>query len=116
MLADKQPLVSLSAQLSKLNSINKQPPSLAGDISYTMAQAEMPKASPEAIYIGGGLIVGGILASLGINNNKIIYGISNLIPSPLNLQYVVNKYREDKFISIAGFVYNYPCSMSCDKG
>ena len=42
-----------------------------------MAQAVMPKASPEAISLGGGLIVGGILASLGINDNRIISGIPN---------------------------------------
>ena len=40
-----------------------------------MDQAVIPKASPEAISLGVVLIVGGILASLGINNNKIISGI-----------------------------------------
>ena len=53
MLADNQPLVSLGALLSKLNSINKQPTSLAVDIFYAMDQAVMPKASPEAISFGG---------------------------------------------------------------
>ena len=41
----------------------------------------IPKASPEAISIGGGLLVGGFLASLGINENKIISDIPNGIPS-----------------------------------
>ena len=77
MLAENQTLVSLGAQLSKLKSINKRPPLLAADIFYAMDQAVMPKASPETIYLGSGLIVAGLLASLGINNNKTIYGISN---------------------------------------
>ena len=46
MLSDNQPLVSLGAQFSKLNSINKQPSSLAADRFYAMAQAVIPKASP----------------------------------------------------------------------
>ena len=54
MLADKQTLVSLDAQLSRLNSINKQPPSLAANIFYATVQAVMPKVSPEEISIGGG--------------------------------------------------------------
>ena len=62
------------------------------------------------------MVVIGILESLGINDNKIISGIPNFIPSPSNLRYVVKKYREDTFMGIAGFVYDYPCSMSCNKG
>ena len=77
MLADNQTLVSLGAQLSKLKSINKRPLLLAADRFYAMYQSVMPKASPETIYLGSGLIVSGLLASLGINNTKIIYGISN---------------------------------------
>ena len=76
----------------------------------------MPKASLESIYLGGGLIVGGLLESLGINDNKIISGIPNCIPSPSNLWYVVKKSHEAVFIRISGFICNYPCSMSCDKG
>ena len=71
----------------------------------------IPKSSPEAICFGGGLIVGGILVSVGINDNKIISGIPNYIPSPSNLLYVVKKAREANFMSISGFVCNYPCSM-----
>ena len=59
-----------------------------------MAQAVIPKASLETISIRGGLIVGGILESLGIKNNKIVSGITNYIPSPSNVQYVVKKFRE----------------------
>ena len=81
-----------------------------------MPQAVIPKALPESIFLGGVLIVGGLLESLGINNNKIIYGIPNCIPSSSDLQYVANKAREAKFMRIAGFVCNYPCSMSCNKG
>ena len=62
------------------------------------------------------MIVGGLLVILGINDNKIISGILNFIPIPSNLRYVVKKYREAKFMSISGFVCNYPCSMSCNKG
>ena len=58
----------------------------------------------------------GFLESLGINDNKIISGVPNLIPSPSKLWYVVKKSREAKFMMIAGFVCNYPCRMSCDKG
>ena len=76
----------------------------------------MPKAPPEAIYLGGVLILSGILENLGINDNKIISGISNCIICPSNFQYVVNKSLEATFMRIAGFVYNYPCSISCDKG
>ena len=115
MLSDNQLLVSLWAQLSKINSINKLPPSLAADIIYVMAQAVMLKASPGEISLGGGFIVAGILESIGINDNKIISGISNFIPGPSNLRYVVNKSREDKLMRIAGFVWKYPCSISCDK-
>ena len=89
ILSENQPLVSLGDQLSKLKSINKQTPSLAADIFYAMAQAVIPKSSPETISIGGELIVAGILASLGINNNRIIYRISHCIPSPSKHFYVV---------------------------
>ena len=64
MLAENQPLVCVGPQLSKLKLINQQPSLLAVDIFYSMAQAVMSKASPEAISLGGGLIVGGLLASL----------------------------------------------------
>ena len=80
-----------------------------------MAQAVIPKASSEAICIGGGLIVGDLLASLGINDHKSISGIPNYIPNPSHLCYVVKKSGEATFMSIAGFVCNYPCSISCDK-
>ena len=116
MLAYNHPLVSLGAQLSKLKSMNKRPPSLAADRFYAMAQAVIQKTSPEAICLGGGLIVASILASLGINDNKIISGIYNCIPSPSNLRYVVNKSHEATFMSIVRFVCNYPYSMSWDKG
>ena len=52
-----------------------------------------PKSSPEAIYLGGGLVVGGLLESLGINDNKIISGIPNFIPS-------------DKLFSLSGQAVN----------
>ena len=81
-----------------------------------MAQPVIPKLSPEAICLGGGSIVGGLLTSLCINDNKIISGIPNFIPIPSNLYYVVKKFREATFMGIAGFFCNYPCSMSCDKG
>ena len=80
-----------------------------------MDQAGLPKASPEAIYIEVGLKVVGLLASIGINDNNIIYGIPNFVPSPSNLWYVVKKAREAKFMRIAGFIFNYPCIMLCDK-
>ena len=47
MLADNQTLVSLGAHLYRLKSINKRPPSLAVGRFYAMAQAVMPKTSPE---------------------------------------------------------------------
>ena len=81
------------------------------DIVYAMFQSVISKASPEAICIGGGLIVGGLLASLGINNNNIIYRIPNYIPIPSNLRYVVKKARGATFASISGFVCDYHCSM-----
>ena len=56
------------------------------------------------------------MASLVINDNKITYGILNYIPRPSNLWYVVKKSCEATFIRIVGFVRNYPCSMSCNKG
>ena len=82
MLEDNHKLFSLGTQLSKLKSINKRPSLLAADRFYGMSQVVMPKASTDAIFLGGGLILGGLLASLGINNNKIISGIPNCIPSP----------------------------------
>ena len=69
-----------------------------------MSQAVIPKDSPEAIYIRGGLLVGGLFDSLGINDNNIISGIPNVIPSPSILRYVVNKVHEAKFMIIAGFI------------
>ena len=62
------------------------------------------------------MTVGGLLASLGINDNKIISGVSNYIPSPPNPRYAVKKASEATFMSISGFVCNYPCSMLCDNG
>ena len=47
------------------------------DIFYAISQAVMLKYPPEEISLGGGLIVAGILESLGINDNKIISGILN---------------------------------------
>ena len=88
MLADTQPLVSLVSQLSKLNSINKGTSLLAADRFYAMSQAVILKAYTQAISIGGGLIVGGLLEILGINDNNIISGIPNCIPSPSNLRCV----------------------------
>ena len=77
MSAENQPLVGLGAQLYKLKPINKQPSSLADNKFYAMAQTVLPKTSPEEISLGGGLLVGGILESIGINDNSIIYGIPN---------------------------------------
>ena len=51
-------------------------------------------------------MVGGILESLGINDNMTIYGTPNYIPIPSNLWYVVKKLCEDTFMRIAEFVYN----------
>ena len=107
ILVDNQPLVSLGSQLSKLKSIKKLPSLLSADIFYAMDQAVMLKAYPEAISLGGRLILAGILASLGINNNRIISGIYNCIPVPSKLRYVVEKSRQATFMSIAGFVCNY---------
>ena len=61
------------------------------------------------------MILVGYLESIGVSNNKIIYGIPNYILSPSKLQYVVKKCREATFMRIARFFYNYPCSMSCKK-
>ena len=116
MLADNHPLVSLGAQLSKLKSINQGPTSLDADQFNAIYQSVMPKASPEAIYIGGGLILCGLLDSIGINDNNIISGILNGITSPLSLWPVVKKSHKAKFMRISGFVCKYPCSTSCDKG
>ena len=66
VLAYNHTLVSVGDQLSKINIINTWPSSLAVDRLYSMAQAVIPKAWPEAISLGGGLIIGGLLASLGI--------------------------------------------------
>ena len=116
MSLDNHLLVSAGDQLSKLNTINKRPSLLAADRFYDVVQAVIPKASPEAISLRVGLIVGGLFASLGINNNKIISGIPNCIPIPSNLRYVVKKSREATFMITAGFVFNYPCSMLYNKG
>ena len=62
------------------------------------------------------MIVSGFLESLGINDNKIISGILNFIPSPSKLWYVAKKSREPTFTRIAGFVYNDPCRMLYDNG
>ena len=88
----------------KLKQIKKRPPSLAAGIFYDTAQSVMRKAIPEEICIGGGLVVAGILSILDINNNKIISGISNCIPSPSNLWYVTKRACEATFMMIAGFV------------
>ena len=82
MLSENQTLLSVGSNFSKLKSINKQSSSLAVDVFYAISQAVMPKSSPEAICNGGVLMVGGLLESIGINDNKIISGIPNLIPSP----------------------------------
>ena len=55
MLTGNQPLVSLGSQLSKLNTINKLPSSLAADRFYSMAQSVILKSSPYAICLGGRL-------------------------------------------------------------
>ena len=81
-----------------------------------MAQAVIPKASLEEICLGGGLIVGGLLASLDINDDNIISGITNFIPSPSHLWCVVKKPCEGTFMSIVWFVFNYPCSMPYNNG
>ena len=60
-------------------------------------------------------MVGVLLASLGINDNKIISGILNCSLSPSKLWYMLNKAHENTFMRVAGFACNYPCSMSCDK-
>ena len=116
ILADNQPLVSTGAQLSKLKSINKRLSSLSAGRFYVMSQVLILKALPQAICLGGGLILGCLLESIGINDNKIISGIPNYIPSPSNLWCVVKKSCETTFMSIAGFVCNYPCRMSCGNG
>ena len=46
-----------------------------------MNKAVIPKTLTEVIYLGSGLIIRGILVSLGINDNRIIYGIPGGIPS-----------------------------------
>ena len=74
------------------------------------------EASTYEISIGSGFIVGVLLESLSINDNKIIYGISNCNPIPQKLLYAMKKSRESTFIKISGFVCNYTCRMSCDKG
>ena len=111
MLAYNQKLVNLGTQLSKLELINQQPISIDVDKFYEMSQAVMPKASSEMIYIGVGLIVGGFLNILGINDKNIIYRVPNGIPSPSSHWSVVKKYLEAKFMRIVGFAYKYLCSM-----
>ena len=74
----------------------------------------MSKASPEAISLGGELILGGILESLSIKDNNIISRIPNGIISPSSLRCVVKKSHEAKFMRSAGFVCNHPCIISCD--
>ena len=64
-----QSLVSAGAQLSKLNSINKQPSYLSEGRFNATSQSVIPKASSEEISLGGGLIVGVLLESLDINDN-----------------------------------------------
>ena len=73
-----------------------------------MNQSVILKALPETIFLGGRLIVGGLLESLGINYNSIISGILNFVPSTSNLRYLVNKSRKAAFMRISGFVCNYP--------
>ena len=51
------------------------------------------------------MILGALLDSLGINDDKIIYGILNVIPSPSSLWYVVKKYHETTFMSIEGVFF-----------
>ena len=80
-----------------------------------MSLSMIPKASTEAISLGGGFIIGDLLLSIGINENKILYGVLNSIPIPLSLRSMVKKSCEAIFMRVAGFVCNYPCIMSCDK-
>ena len=54
------------------------------------------------------MIVDGLLAILGINDNKIISGIPNYIINPSKLWYVMKKSLEGIFMRIAWFVCNYP--------
>ena len=68
-----------------------------------MSQSVMPKASPGVIYLGGGLIVGGILDMIGINDNKIISGTLNGITSPSSLWSMVKKPHKSTFTNISGF-------------
>ena len=56
-----------------------------------MTQTVIPKDSQEEISLGDGLIVVGLLDSISINNNYIIYGIPNRIPSSSSLPSVVKK-------------------------
>ena len=39
----------------------------------------------------------------------------NRTTSPSSLWYVMKKYHKATFMRIAGFVWNYPCSISCSK-
>ena len=64
----------------------------------------MPCTKQEVISIGGGSMVGGILASLGIHDNNIIYGIPDGITIPSSLLSVVDKSHEDTSMRITGFV------------
>ena len=72
MLAYNQELLNLGTQLSKLELINQRPTLLAADQFYDIYQAVIPKASPEAISIGVGWIVGGLLTILGVHDKNII--------------------------------------------
>ena len=82
MLSENHMLISAGNKLSELKPINRWPSPLDADRCYAMDQSVIPKGSPEEICLWGGFIVGGILEIFGINNNKIIYGIPNYIPSP----------------------------------
>ena len=74
-----------------LKLINQRPTLLSADLFYVMSQAVMPKYSPEEISLRGVLKVGGLLVSIGVNDNKIISGITNGISIPSRIWYVVKK-------------------------
>ena len=75
----------------------------------------MPEASLEEISLVVGLVVGGLLASFGNNDNNIISVIPNGITSTQSLWSVVTKSRKAKFTRMVRFVCNYPSVMSCYK-
>ena len=54
MIVENQTLLILGTRLSKINAINKRPPSLDADRFYAMSQAVMMKSSPESICLGDG--------------------------------------------------------------